>query len=150
MFTTQKFADAIRKGFGCAFDPETGRFTFTYEGFCGEETLSASVREVQDAIEPAARTAFREYFDEDLPGLLEYLNSFLDEAEGTHPLGEIVERRVVEVESVGFLGTGAGTFARHEVLVRLKEDWWDDTGAFAQERKAGEEVWLPVTVFGRV
>lgn len=150
MFTIQKFADAIRKGFNCAFDQETGRFTFVYEGFYGEETLSASVREVRETLEPAARTAFREYFDEDLPGLREYLNSFLEEAEGTHSLGEIVDRRAVNVESTGFLGTGAGTFARHEVLVRLKEDWWDDTGVFATERKAGEEVWLPATVFGRV
>ena len=150
MFTVQKFADAIRKGFGCAFDPDKGQFTFIYEGTYGDIEILASVREVRDTLEEAGRIAFKEYFDEDLPSLREYLNAFLIEAEAEHPLGEIIDRCEVEVDSTGFLGTGAGTFTRHEVLVRLKEDWWDDTGTFAKERKAGDEVWLQAVAFGRV
>lgn len=83
--------------------------------------------------------------DENVEWARGVLNGIIDNAEKAHTdqWGDVLDRRVATVENFAFF-TGPGTHKRHEALIRLSGDWWDDSTNPPRQHHAGDVVWVRV------
>lgn len=119
---------AVKYGKPVSFEgtAATGRFVID-----GQHHMRAD--EIDGLVALAGRMGYRVDADE--------LRAMIPAAD-THPLGRVIETRTREIESAGFLGTGAGVRTVKEALVELAADWEDWSGQFVVTHPAGARVWV--------